>query len=83
VDRPLIGHRDHDPHLRAHYFRGGLIAIARHTAQRPASVGLLLRKLLVGSILVATRRMAPKDFMTALKAAFSGTPQRSSKREAA
>ena len=41
------------------------------------------RKLLVGGILVLTRRMAPKDFMTALKAAFAASPQRSSKREAA
>ncbi|MGE3874318.1 MAG: glycosyltransferase family 2 protein [Parvibaculaceae bacterium] len=83
VDQPLIGHRDHDPSLRAHYFRGSLIAIARHTAKRPASVALLLRKLLVGSVLVATRRMAAKDFMTALKAAFAGAPQRPSNREAA
>lgn len=83
VDQPLIGHRDHDPHLRAHYFRGSLIAIARHTARRPASIVLLVRKLLVGSVLVATRRMAPKDFMTALKAAFAASPHRSSKREAA
>ncbi|MGE0239251.1 MAG: glycosyltransferase family 2 protein [Parvibaculaceae bacterium] len=83
VDQPLIGHRDHDPGLRSHYFRGSLIAIARHTAKRPASVALLLRKLLVGSVLVATRRMAPKEFMTALKAAFRTSPQRRSNREAA
>lgn len=83
VDQPLIGHRDHDPHLRSHYFRGSLIAIARHTAKRPASLALLLRKLMVGSVLVATRRMPAKEFMTALKAAFSPSPGRRSKREAA
>lgn len=72
VDQPLVGHRDHDPSLRSHYFRGSLIAIARHTAKRPLSVALLLRKLLVGGVLVATRRMAARDFMTAVQAAFSG-----------
>ncbi|WP_119273291.1 glycosyltransferase family 2 protein [Taklimakanibacter deserti] len=83
VDQRLIGHRDHDARFRSHYFRGSLIAIARHTAKRPASVALLLRKLIVGSVLVATRRMPAKDFMTALKAAFSPSPGRRSKREAA
>jgi hypothetical protein len=83
VDQPLIGHRDHDPRLRSHYFRGSLIAIARHTAKRPASLALLVRKLMVGSVLVATRRMPVKDFMTALKVAFAGSPGRRSKREAA
>jgi hypothetical protein len=82
VDQPLIGHRDHNPELRSHYFRGSLIAIARHTARRPASLALLLRKLLVGSVLVATRRMPVKEFTTALKIAFA-TPQRRSNREAA
>jgi hypothetical protein len=83
VDQPLIGHRDHDPQLRSHYFRGSLIAIVRHTAKRPASVALLLRKLLVGSVMVATRRMALKEFITALKAAFAPSPQRRSNKEAA
>ena len=83
VDQPLIGHRDHDPQLRSHYFRGSLIAIARHTAKRPTSLVLLLRKLLVGSVLVATRRMEPREFVTALKAAFAASPTRRSKRETA
>jgi hypothetical protein len=82
LDQPLIGHRDHDPQLRSHYFRGSLIAIARHTARRPTGLALLLRKLLVGSVLVATRRMPVKEFTTAIKVAFS-TPQRRSNREAA
>jgi hypothetical protein len=83
VDQPLVGHRDHDPRLRSHYFRGSLIAIARHTARRPKNVGLLMRKLLVGSVLVATRRMAPGEFVTALKLAFGTLPQRQSNREVA
>ena len=60
-----------DPRLRSHYFRGSLIAIARHTATRPASLALLLRKLMVGSTLVATRRMSSHDFRAALRVAFS------------
>ena len=71
VDQALIGHRDHDPRLRSHYFRGSLIAIARHTAMRPTSLALLLRKLMVGSTLVATRRMSSQDFRAALRVAFS------------
>jgi hypothetical protein len=70
VDRALIGHRDHNPRLRSRYFRGSLIAIARHTAKRPASVALLVRKVMVGSFLVATRNMSSQEFRVALRAAF-------------
>lgn len=71
IDRALIGHRDNNARLRSRYFPGSLIAIARHTAMRPASVALLLRKLMVGSFLVASRRMSSREFGTALRAAFS------------
>jgi hypothetical protein len=71
VDGALIGHRDNNPQLRSRYFRGSLIAIARHTAMRPASVALLLRKIMVGSFLVATRRMSSEEFGTAVRAALS------------
>jgi hypothetical protein len=71
VDQPLIGHRDHNSQLRSRYFRGSMIAIARHTAMRPASVALLLRKLMVGSFLVATRHLSSQEFGAALRAAFS------------
>jgi hypothetical protein len=71
VDRALIGHRDHNARLRARYFPGSLIAIARHATMRPASIALLLRKLMVGSFLVATRRMPSQEFGTAVRAAFS------------
>jgi len=70
VNRALIGHRDHNPRLRSRYYRGSLIAIARHTAMRPASVALLVRKIMVGSFLVATRDMSSQEFRTALRAAF-------------
>ncbi len=90
VDQALIGHRDHDPGLKSRYFRGSLIAIARHTAMRPASLALLLRKLMVGGALVATRRMSSGDFRSALRVAFSAktgwalaSPAHRSKREAA
>lgn len=71
VDQPLIGHRDHDPRLRSHYFRGSLIAIARHAAERPASIPLLGRKLAVGGVLVVQRRMSSQDYLSALRVAFS------------
>ena len=71
VDRALIGHRDNTPGLRSRYFRGSLIAIARHTSMQPSSVLLLLRKLMVGGFLVATRRLSPREFCTAFRVAFS------------
>jgi hypothetical protein len=71
VNHALIGHRDNNPRFRSRYFRGSLIAIARHTAMRPASVALLLRKLMVGGFLVATRRLSSQEFRTAVRAAFS------------
>jgi hypothetical protein len=71
VNRALIGHRDYTPRLRSRYFRGSLIAIVRHTAMRPVSVALLLRKLMVGGILVATRNMSSQEFRTAVREAFS------------
>ena len=74
VDRALIGHRDHHPNLRSRYFRGSLIAIARHTAVRPASVLLLLRKLAVGGFLVATRHMSSRELGIAFRAAFTAKP---------
>jgi lysophospholipase L1-like esterase len=76
VDRALIGHRDNNPRLRSRYFRGSLIAIARHTVMRPASAALLLRKLMVGSILVVTRRMSFQEFGIAVRAALSVTKGR-------
>jgi hypothetical protein len=76
INRPLVGHRDYTPRLRSRYFRGSLIAIVRHTAMRPVSVALLLRKLMVGGFLVATRNMSSREFRTAVRAAFSARTMR-------
>lgn len=71
VDRALVGHRDNSPQFRSRYFRGGLIAIARHATVEPASLVLLLRKVAVGGFLVATRQMPSREFRIALRAALS------------
>jgi hypothetical protein len=71
VDRALIGHRDNSPQFRSRYFRGGLIAIARHASVEPTSLALLLRKLAVGGFLVATRQMPSREFRIALRVALS------------
>ncbi len=89
VDKALIGHRDYDARLRSLYFRGSLIAIARHTNMRPASVALLVRKLMVGGFLVAASQLQPGEFRVALHAAFSArrglepAPPRPPRREVA
>ncbi|MGE3875155.1 MAG: glycosyltransferase family 2 protein, partial [Parvibaculaceae bacterium] len=76
VNRALIGHRDNSPQFRSRYFRGSLIAIARHTAMRPASIVLLLRKLAVGGFLVASGRLSLPEFRAALRTAFSSRTER-------
>jgi hypothetical protein len=65
----VIGHRDRNPRLRAKYYRGGLIAIARH-AGREMRIGVeLVRKLLVGIWLVLSRQLPPSAFARAVGAA--------------
>jgi hypothetical protein len=66
---PAIGHRDKVPQLRPKYYRGGLIALARHARQQPR-IGLeLVRKLAVGLYLVLTRQLPVAAFRTAVSAA--------------
>lgn len=65
----VIGHRDKNPRLRAKYYRGGLIAIARH-ASREMRIGVeLVRKLLVGVWLVLSRQLPAAAFVRAVGAA--------------
>ena len=66
---PIVGHRDNAPQLRAKYYCGGLIALARHARQEPR-IGLeLVRKLSVGIWLVATRQLPFNAFAHAVIAA--------------
>lgn len=66
---PVIGHRDKTPQLRPKYYRGGLIALARHARQQPRIGFELARKLAVGVWLVGTRQLPASSFRTAVRAA--------------
>jgi hypothetical protein len=67
---PVIGHRDKTPQLRPKYYRGGLIALARHARRQPRIGFELARKLAVGLWLVGTRQLPVAAFRTAVAAAF-------------
>ena len=66
---PIIGHRDKSPQLRPKYYRGGLIALARHAGQQPRIGFEFVRKLAVGVWLVGTRQLPVAAFRTAVAAA--------------
>jgi hypothetical protein len=66
---PVIGHRDKTAQLRPKYYRGGLIALARHARQQPRIGFELARKLAVGVYLVGTRQLPVAAFRTAVSAA--------------
>jgi hypothetical protein len=66
---PVVGHRDKSPQLRPKYYRGGLIALARHARRQPRIEFELARKLAVGLYLVGTRQMPVAAFRTAVSAA--------------
>ena len=66
---PVIGHRDKIPELRPKYYRGGLIALARHARQQPRIEFELARKLAVGLWLVGTRQLPVAAFRNAIAAA--------------
>jgi hypothetical protein len=66
-----VGHRDKNPQFRAKYYRGGLIAIARHAHEKEGVTTELLRKIAVGCWLVLRRDLSLAAFLGALSAAFS------------
>lgn len=66
---PVIGHRDKTPELKPKYYRGGLIALARHARQQPRIEFELARKLAVGLWLVGTRQLPAAAFRNAIAAA--------------
>jgi hypothetical protein len=57
------------PQLRPKYYRGGLIALARHARQQPRIGFEFARKLAVGLWLVGTRQLPVAAFRTAVSAA--------------
>jgi hypothetical protein len=72
---PCIGHRDRNTAIRAKYYPSGLMVIARHARQVPALRGALVRKLAVGSALVARGELKPRAFAGALRTAIEAFGQ--------
>lgn len=54
----MVGHRDFDPAIRANYYGGTLIALARHFSVSSAAKLAFFRKMLVGVALVAKRDLS-------------------------
>lgn len=71
LDAAVVGHRDKNSQLRAKYYRGGLIAIARHSQQGGSIVIELIRKIAVGGWLMLRGELSFAGFLGALSAAFS------------
>jgi hypothetical protein len=67
----VVGHRDKNAQLRAKYFQGGLVAIARHARQRGGIAVELIRKIAVGGWLTVRGELSFAGFLGALSAAFS------------
>lgn len=66
VDGALVGHRDKNAAVRAKYYRGGLIAIARHARHRHRVTGDLCRKIGVGAWLTLTGELSFSNYRSAL-----------------
>lgn len=58
-DARMVGHRDFSAAVRAKYYGGSLLAIARHARRSGPGCFALLRKLAVGVALVAKRDLPP------------------------
>jgi hypothetical protein len=70
LDASVVGHRDKNAELRAKYYAGGLIAIARHARRQGSILVELMRKIAVGGWLALTGELSFTAFFRALSAAF-------------
>jgi hypothetical protein len=68
VDRVLIGHRDKNSAIRAKYYQGGLMAIARHARRQRRVTGELCRKIGVGAWLTLRGELSFAGYRSALQA---------------
>jgi hypothetical protein len=68
VDRVLIGHRDKNAAIRAKYYQGGLMAIARHARRQHHVTGELCREIGVGAWLTLRGELSFSGYRGALRA---------------
>ncbi|HWM46405.1 MAG TPA: hypothetical protein VNR11_05760 [Xanthobacteraceae bacterium] len=64
-DRALIGHRDKLQHLRATYYRGSLMVLARYALQNMDAAAEYARKVAIGLYLVLRRELPLRAFISA------------------
>lgn len=68
-DAALVGHRDRGAGPRPEYYRGSLIALAKHAPLRLGIAAELVRKVAVGGVLVFRRQLPLGNFLDALRQA--------------
>jgi hypothetical protein len=68
MDAVLVGHRDKNPQIRAKYYRGGLITLARYAGRRGAIGAEYVRKVGVGAYLCLRRELGFGAYLSALAA---------------
>lgn len=64
-DQAAIGHRDKLQYLRATYYRGSLLVLARYARQNAATTGEYIRKIAIGFYLVLRRELTIGAFLKA------------------
>lgn len=65
-DSMAVGHRDGDPSIRAKYYAGSLLAIARNANASSAARMAWLRKLAVGAAFTVMGRISPASYTKAI-----------------
>jgi hypothetical protein len=80
VNCMAIGHRDKDRFLRHKYYRGSLIAIAKHSLVIGGLMPELLRKLAIGCYLVVTGKMPALTYVSSVQIALGACNQKRAKR---
>lgn len=63
VDARIIGHRDFNKAVRAKYYRGSLVAIARYARRSPVTAAAFVRKMAVGAMLYLKRELPARELM--------------------
>lgn len=64
-DQAAIGHRDKLKYLRATYYRGSLLVLARYARRNVATAGEYMRKVAIGIYLVLCRELTVGAFLKA------------------
>jgi hypothetical protein len=71
LDNVAVGHRDFNSILRARYYRGSLITLGRYTGVIKGMYKQFIRKLAVGSYLTLSGQLAPRQYVSAVRAALA------------